>query len=185
MRPRWEVVGSYFYQQPVEHILCGFVHERIPYSGAYLWYYAFPLFVPSDFMHLTFGDRLPPPQGFLPRDFARSAAAEAEEFVRRIEPYEAETYSWGSLPGFLTLSESRRSSENPEWDRVHALTLILLGRYEEAARELDELARRTDLGSLSAGSVEEIRAHLARGGEPAVKCLKRWEADSKRRFGIR
>jgi len=188
LRPRWQLAEGYFYQLPVEHLLCGFVYEKIPYSGAYLWHYAFPLYVPSDFIHLGFGDRLPHPQGFMPRDPHRQALAEAAEFICRIAPYEADTYSWGSLPGFLTLLESKRGSEYLPRTVAHALTLILLGRYGEAETPLNDVARHADRDQIPPGfveSMEEIRADLARDGEQAVECLKRWEADSKTRFGIR
>lgn len=146
------------------------------------------LYVPSDFIHLGFGDRLPHPQGFMPRDLHRQAPAEAVEFVRRIEPYEADTYSWGSLPSFLTLLESTRGSEYLPRTVAHALTLILLGRYGEAETELNDIAEHADRDPMPPGfmeSMEEIRGDLSRGSEHALECLNRWEAESKTRFGIR
>ena len=124
----------------------------------------------------------------MPRDLHRQTPAEAAEFVRRIEPYEADTYSWGSLRGFLTLLESKRGSEYLPRTVAHALTLILLGRYKEAETPLNDVARHTDREQMPPGfveSMEEIRAELARDGEQAVECLAKWEADSKTRFGIR
>jgi hypothetical protein len=65
---------------------------------------------------------------------------EAAEFVRRIAPYEASTYACSEVSGFLHFLESTLESDSALYQRTHAMTLVVVGRYKEAAAELRKVA---------------------------------------------
>jgi hypothetical protein len=134
-----------------------------------------------DFIHLGFGDRLPHPHGFIPGDHD-----DAAEFVRRIEPYEAATYAWRDLGGFLSLTESLQHVENPWIRRGRALTLVMLGRGREAELQLKVLAEAHGVGNLPhfREDLEQVSAELSRGVERAKSLLLGWEAQTKARFEV-
>jgi len=91
LRPKLGLVDGFFYQKPVEHILCGFLHEHGS-AGGYICRFALPLYECHKFLSLNFSSRLPGDMSFW-EDRNRTAKERAAEFVRRIEPYEAETYA--------------------------------------------------------------------------------------------
>jgi hypothetical protein len=179
-------VKDYFYRVPMEHILCGFAVQTAPYSGRYIYRYAYPLYDPIGLLHPTFGGRLPLPAGFMPRQANPvSADEEAADLVSRIAPYEEETYTWGTPPAFLSLLKSK-DPDVPQVHRAYAFTLVLLGRGAEAVSELRALRNRSDLDedSCSLNGVDELCDALSRGADDARACLLRWEAEAKSKFAI-
>lgn len=91
LRPDWGVAHHHFYVKPVGRILCGFTDD--PASGGdYIWRYAFALYNRATRITLSLGERLPYPQGFLERAH-RMPKEKASEFLRRVAPFEAATYS--------------------------------------------------------------------------------------------
>jgi hypothetical protein len=97
--PSMTYVDHCFIELPVTHIACGFLTERPP-GGAYLWQVTYPLYVRNDRITLTFGDRLPRPDGFIadPRRFDRKELA--GEFSKRIAPYREKVRMLGELGNF-------------------------------------------------------------------------------------
>src|SRR5262249_26503812 len=157
--------------QPVDHILCGFLHERGS-GGAYIWRYALPLYDRREFISLEFGDRLPYPQGFI-QDERRTAKDEAVEFVRRIEPYEAATYAWRNIQGFMANVEFWRSLQSPWVRRAYAMTHIMLGRRAEAQEQLEILSRESGIEDYPhfREDIERISGDLSSGIERAQNTL--------------
>ena len=189
LRPAFRIVKDYFYRVPVHHILCGFALQSVPYSGSYIYRYAYPLYDPIGLLHVSFGGRLPLPAGFMPSQTdPLSAEEEATDFVSRIIPYEGETYAWGHLTEFLSLLESQERDvpDVPQVQRAHAITLVLLGRAGEAASELRALQNRSDLTTDSRflNGVDDLCAALSRGIDDARALLLRWEAETKAKFAI-
>ena len=140
LAPDLSVVGHYFYMKPVDHIMGGFLCER-PSTTAFFWKYAFPLYVPFNFLHLGFGDRLPRPEGIMPVKRGPGMAKEvAKEFVKRIEPYKAEMRETTmSFDRFAACVEREIGLENRGILRGYAYTLLLMGREEEARAHLESI----------------------------------------------
>lgn len=184
LRPSFRVSNGHFYITPVEHILCGFVYEKAR-GGSYVWRYALPLYDHVDFVHLTFGERLPPPAGNRTTENTLSAN-DAEGFIRWIGPVEASTSAWRDIRNFLCFAESRLYLANPWIQRGHAMTLIMLGRGAEAESELQALLKTPGTETIAhfRDDLIEILAALSRSVDDAQQCLLRWEAETKARLGI-
>ena len=192
LAPELSVVDYYFYEEPVDHILCGFVAERPP-SGAYFWKYAFPLYDRFKFLHLTFGNRLPPPDGYMTAGLANVKAV-AAEFVRRIQPYRSEVASLAQLDRFAEYIETEIGLGNDIVRRGYALTLILLGRADEAASELRTLNSiyeeyrdhpvYGDRYTQPSRDAKKLLSDLSVGIEVAQETLEGWEQETKRRLGL-
>ena len=184
LAPELAVVNQYFYEEPVEHILCGFVCEKPP-SGAYFWKYAFPLYDRFKFLHLGFGNRLPLTDGFMEARRGNEKAI-AAEFVRRIQPYRSEVASLAQLDRFAEYIETEIGLGNHIIRRGYALTLILLGRADDATNELKTLSSfySVDRYQEVSKDVEKLLSDLSAGIEVAQEALEGWELETKRRLGL-
>jgi hypothetical protein len=182
--PEFSVVDHYFYETPVGHILYGFAAERPP-SGAYFWRYVFPLYDRSQHLHLGFGDRLPPPDDFMEATRG-SEKAVAAEFVRRILKYRSEQASLARLDRFAEYLETEVGLENPVTRRGYAVTLIMLGRADDAMNELKTLSsldwvqRKPE----SISDISKLLGDLSAGIEVAQETLAGWELETKQRLGL-
>ena len=184
LAPEFAVVNGYFYVEPVDHILCGFVCERPP-SGAYIWKYAFPLYDRCKRLHLGFGDRLPLPDCFMEAKRGREKEV-AAEFIRRIQPYRSEIASLACLDRFAAYIETEIGLENPIIRRGYAVTLIMLGRANEAMAELAALASLDAVKEDQefSADITRLQSDLSIGIETARKTLGAWEQETKQRLAL-
>ncbi|KTD97758.1 hypothetical protein [Pseudoalteromonas sp. H71] len=88
------VVDGYFYLTETNKILRGFVYEKTR-NGAYIWKWYFPLYQKIDNFHLTFGDRIDHPEGYIDFDYV-SVKERSKAFIELIKKY---------LPEVSSLSE--------------------------------------------------------------------------------
>ena len=185
LAPDLSVVDQFFYIQPVDHILCGFLCER-PTTSAYFWKYIFPLYVRFDFLHLAFGDRLPPPDGSMEARRGMEKKV-AEEFVKRIEPYVSEMASVAdSLDRCVEYIESLQTLGNLHIRRGYAYTLILLDRAEEARTHLEVIVSSDEMREYPErySDVPIVLRDLSVGLEAAKGTLMQWELETKRTLGL-
>jgi hypothetical protein len=184
LRPDFAIKDKYFYYMPVGHILCGFVYEKAR-GRAYIWRFALPLYDHHEFLSLTFAERLPRPEGIMP-GFSSDLRA-AEEFVRRIEPYESETRTWQEPQTFLRLFEDPHTLANPWVRRCIAWTYILIGKPAEARAHMHVLLNseepQDDPHFLQ--DVRQILDTLESSLDEAQKSLLGWEVATKLQFQIR
>ena len=184
LAPEFSVVDVYFYEKPVGHILCGFVCEMPP-SGACIWTYALPLYDRFEFLHLTFGGRLPPPDGFI--DVKGLSDKEiAEKFVARIQPYRSEASSLANLDRFAAYIETECPLKSPTIRRGYALTLIMLDRVDEAMEQLTIVKSLSTVreNSEAERDLAALVTDLSAGIELAKKRLEGWELETKRALGL-
>lgn len=183
LRPNFRLSSGYFYMTPVGHILCGFTFEQSR-SGAYISHFALPLYDRVEFIHLAFGDRLTHPQGYMPTtDLA--APQIAEEFIRRIAPFEADLAARQDPGEFLGYVQAKPRT-NPWVQRGYVMTLIFLGRRDEALKELKRLREMDGLpGSPEfSETLQRISERLEEGILPAQQLLAEWEAATRKRLKI-
>lgn len=184
LAPEFSVVDHYFYEKPVGHILWGFLAERPP-SGAYFWRYTFPLYDRSERLHLGFGDRLPPPDDFMEvtRGGEKVAAA---EFVGRIRKYRSEQASLARLDRFAEYLETEVGLQNPIIRRGYAVTLIMLGRANDAINELKILSSLDWVQKKPEfiGDMTKLLNDLSAGIDVAQETLASWELETKRHLGL-
>jgi len=185
--PEFGVVDGYFYEKPFGHILCGFLCDRPP-SGPYICKYAFPLYDRFRFMHLGFGGRLPGADGHMNRSRPKEEAA---NFVRRIEPYRSEVSSLRNLDRFACYLESNYVSrgittKNHHHQRCYTVTLLMLGRADEAARELELLLsmERIARDDVATKDLRKLQADLSQSVEVAKGTLEAWDLETKRQLGL-
>lgn len=184
LRPNWRVVSDYFYVTPVDHVLCGFVYEKGS-NWNYIWRYALPLYDRLDYLHLNFGERLRSTEGWL-RVKCEAAKEEPSLFVRAIESFEEETYEWQNLSGFLYRLKQLIPSKNLKLHKAHVTTLVMLNRLEEAQAELQSVLLSPNVREYPT-LVEDLSLlsmEISRGSQPAQQLLLRWEAETKKSFGI-
>jgi len=181
-KPSWGVVEGYFYTRPVRHILCGFACERVR-EGAYIWRFALPLYDHLDSLTLNFGERVANSGKLMISGQVETAA---EEFVRRIGPFETETYRWQDLDVFLNRFQASRAIANPWVRRACAWTQILLGRVSDARVNLEFLCSNEGTRDYPhfLEDIEHVLSDLKNGVENARSSLLTWEAQTKRRLGV-
>ena len=178
-------VDGCFVQMPISHVATGFCIERPP-SGAYLWRFLYPLYVPSESFHLTFSNRLPPPNGFISLPGQRSAQELADEFITRIAPHREAVRSLSNLENFKKYLETECSLKSPFTREGYAMTLVMLGKGDAAMESLQMLSNDPilcrDLPDLI-GNVDNIIEALSVSVGNARELLGRWEAQARRRIG--
>lgn len=190
LMPNFSVSGSYFYQHPVDHILCGFLCEDPP-SGPYIWSYSFPLYDRFKRLHLGFGSRLPGADAHMETKHG-TPKEQAEEFVMRIQPHLSEVAALADLNQFVEYIESRfvvtgLIQRVHQVRRGYANTLILLDREDEAARELEAICDmdRVKNDPTAMKDLAKLRQDLSAGLDTAKKTLGEWELDTKKKLGIK
>jgi hypothetical protein len=175
-----------FVQTPISHVATGFCIERPP-SGAYLWRFLFPLYVPSESLHLTFSNRLPRPNGFISLPGQRSAQELADEFLTRIAPHREAVRSLSNLENFKSYLETDSSLKSPFIREGYAMTLVMLGKGDEAMESLQMLSSDPilcrELPDLI-GNVDRVIEALSVSVGNARELLTRWEAQARMRIGV-
>jgi len=180
-RPDWGVTNHFFYLRPVGHILSG-VSLDPGACGGYIWQYAMPLYVRSDFLHYGYGSRLEPPVGFIESGPVSEMAA---KFVSNTEVLNDEISSLRGLEAFLNYLE-RSEIHRQRNTLTIALTCLLLcdeigfNKYLNSTISKDEnLLSRRDRESLKV-----IRSAMNLGIEEVRRTVLSWELDFKERFSI-
>lgn len=185
LRPDLRRTSGLYYKVPVGHVLCGYAFERTS-GNAYASYYACPLYDHIDLIALTFGDRLPEPEGGLAFEQTDEKLL-AQEFVQRISAYDPLLAKLSDPAGFAEFVARRPNIfGNPRVRRGYAMTLVMLGRADEAREHLQLLSRMSEVAQL-AHFHEDVNLVLSRlddGVEAAQSTLAEWERATKARFRI-
>lgn len=179
IRPDLGDLDGYLYFRPVGHVLCGFACEARP-EGTRIVPYAFPLYSGEKELHLSFGDPLDYPEDLIESPKGGQTSA-AREFVLRMERHEARIRALENLDDFAKYIEATKPLQNPWIRRGYALTLIMLGKAEEAEGQL-QILRSQSATARYAGfdaAIAEISADLAHGIDAARARLDTWEAQVK------
>ena len=115
----------------------------------------------------------------------------AAEFVSQIGPFRAEVESLAGLKKFANYLEVEYIktgivSGNPRIRRGFALTLLMLGRKEEAAKEIETLCLMDDVKKdpNAMADLRKLLDDLSSGIEFAKKTLDEWEVETKQNLGI-
>lgn len=139
LEPAFSVYDHYFFEQPVEHIISGFLCEKGSGVG-YIWLFVYPLYDISNQLHLGYGYRLDYPNGCIDlKDMGMKDLA--LEFIGRIEPYRNKARNLRIVDNFIKyLEESDSCLQNPLLRVSYAQSLILVGKQEEAMNELNYLS---------------------------------------------
>lgn len=158
--PDLRVTGTFFYYPPTRHVLSGFTFERA-LGAVYIWRHAQPLFDLPQGLTFAYADRLPYPQVILDDLSERSAT----EFVARIERRKSEALRLRDLEAFSHYVATRRfegvlgsvdALSNPWYRRTYIAALILLGRRDEASRQIGLLLADKNLNRY-AGMADTIQ----------------------------
>lgn len=178
IRPDLGDLDGYLYFRPIGHVLCGFVCEGRP-EGTRIVPYAFPLYSGEKRLHLSYAEPLDYPEDLI--ESSTGDANTAREFVLRMERHEARIRALENLDDFARYIETTKPLENPWIRRGYAVTLIMLGRAEEAEHQL-QILRGQSVTARYAGfdaAIAEISADLAHGIDAARARLDTWEAQMK------
>lgn len=182
LEPRLKCLDGYFYFEPMNHFLRGFVCETTP-AGAYIWVYAFPLFVRFTRLHLTFGKRLALPGGYV--DFSITDKKKLPEvFVSLIQGHIETALELDSLNNFVDDIEARNILRNPNVRYVYACALVMLGRLVDAVNQL-ELCKQTEKAAMDqiySNDVEQLLSAINSGRGNAKSILDDWERESKEKL---
>jgi hypothetical protein len=184
LRPDLRLTTGVFYKVPVGHVLCGYAFERT-FMNAYASYYACPLYDRIDLIALTFGDRLPEPANGLAFEHSDDKLL-AQEFVERIAAYDSLLARLSDPAGFADFVASRSILGNPRVRRGYAVTLVMLGRADEAREHLSLLSEMSEIAHY-AHFHEDVNLLLRRlddGIEAAQATLAEWERATRARFRI-
>lgn len=179
-------VDQCFVQMPISHVATGFCIERPP-SGAYLWRFLYPLYVPSESFHLTFSQRLPPPNGFISLPGQRTAQELADEFAKRIAPHREAVRNLSHLENFKNYLETDSSLKSPFIREGYAMTLVMLGKGDEAMESLQMLSNDAILCREPPdliGNVDKVIEALSVSAGNARELMSRWEVQTRRRIGL-
>jgi hypothetical protein len=174
---------TYFFSRSFEHMLSGFNCEITP-RGAYIWLFAYPLFDRSDFLHLSYSERMPFPKGFI--DFSVIPQARlTDEFLLRIEGLAESAGTPLALANFFQKFEKEPRLLNNERLRGTLGFAKVLANDVDAAKEhlsavlssSHELPWRKDVSNV----YEKLAANDLGG---AIKLVTGFENMTKQRLGI-
>jgi len=187
--PEWSFAKPFYYQSPVEHILCGFCLERTS-SVAYIVGGGYPLYslLPPGFnsMHLSYSERLDEINLYKLGDYEL-----AEKFVQIANLYNKQISGLGNIKNFT----ERFKPLDPREDRdiirrrIYIMNMIMLDEEEVAKSELESLLgsiylvnnprRRNEL------QLNELTEAFSAGYGQAKKLLLKWEEINKKKFKIK
>lgn len=194
LEPDFFALGNYLCERDFSEVICGFLWERTP-SGAYIRWFAYPLFDFSEILHLSYGDRLRSSEGFIDSKNIKELGVQAlaVKFMQQIRPYRDEVRALRSLAHFATLLRTRAGLGNPHADFCYAQTLVLLGREAEAREQIESARERIESFESSAlpkyahRLLQEIRAlreNLDHGLEYAQREIRNREVQKAAILGI-
>lgn len=184
--PEAAVADDIVFTHSPEFIISGFLLDGSP-GGWWVYQAIWPLYDPLRPPGLTLCDRLPHPDDYIHRE-GLAAADVAAIFVERARRYNEVALARSTPAGYLEHMETKIS----EWPTLlnsvfvrfrYALTLIMLGRYEDAAPHFSVLAAGGQSAEITA-LAQEIASLLERDGELARARLIVWANETKATLGL-
>jgi hypothetical protein len=188
-------------RRPEDLILRGFVFEGSDFDRSVLRVTAFllPLYVPTDNVHMTFGNRLGGPANFW--TFAGVDEDVAMESIREHVRDEGMKFlDRARTPGGFAdwLSRKSADSANPNVHEAIAYSLVLDGRTDEAHRSLAQARRRIAEAGAEARSldldptgsrpradrIDAVERALAASPRQAIDLLREWAEQTAARIGV-
>lgn len=184
IQPQLQAVRNYLYAPPVDHVLCGFLCENAP-SGLYIWKYAFPLFDRAGFLHLSYGQRLPMPDGFLSRS-KKGPRLLASEICNRIQRHYSAVMALKDLTQFARYLESEVGLGHPLVHLSYASTLVLTGQLDEAMSHLTIIQQSKAMNGMRnlLADVRDMVTDLESGEDTAKARIGKWEEESRINFDL-
>jgi hypothetical protein len=181
--PSFRVIDHFFYEPPVDHVMCGFAFQTPP-LGMFICKYAVALYDHVDEPTLSLGQPLSRPDDLLEVEPGNEREM-AAEFLRRIEPYRSDVDKLKDLSNFLRHVRGA-GMKNPWIRRDYATTLIMLGDGGEALTHLKILDGQEATRNYPHFNedISRVLEDLSSGIEVAQATLLKWEAETKRRFGL-
>ncbi len=192
--PQLSVVDGYFYIKGTKNILRGFVYEKAR-SGAYIWKWYFPLYQKIDDFHLTFGDRIDRPEGYI--DFDDVVAKDrANVFIKLINKYLPEVSSLNEPRDFINYQEAGSkywagiTNSAPRFNehtcKVLAFSAFLCDDIEAGKiywQKYLESGRHEQIKHLKE-EYEVIEQALCNESNSIKKILNSWVQENKQKFNI-
>lgn len=179
--PGFSSTDEYFFVEPLQHVMSGFVCEKTP-RGAYIWKFVFPLFDPFKTVSLSYSQRLAWPAGYI--DFKEvPKALLAQEFVRRIEPHAKYSKLLLSLPEFRNyLAHRPETGRHEHLEMVLGFTCVLIGEQSLAALHLGQALPR--MRPEYREYCERVLDALADGLDSAQREVLSIEVSVRQRLGL-
>jgi hypothetical protein len=179
------------YAIPIEHVLCGLLFDSSGFSAETFYPHAFvqPLYVPSEHLVLSFGDRLP---GVWKFAVGREQEL-ADRLVQNIRKQFMPSVASLRTPELFAKNASRFSwfrKSNPHLAQAMAYSLAFSGEWKAAAkwlRTVEEIIQKSKMKyewevalagecrrfqDLLAGDPEGAQRQLAAWSEQTRNCLK-------------
>lgn len=184
--PGYAVVEGNFYRPPVGPILVAFAYDKPPRRIRPILF-AMPLYDRVRLSSLSYCDYLPYPQKEIERQ-AFPGVRLAEEYLRIMLPYAPRLHARADPATFLEYLLNREYGLDPPWSRrAYAMTLIWLGRCDEARPHLELLLNEridTESDQLFHEEMAALRADLDAGPGVARARLLQWEATNRQKYGL-
>jgi hypothetical protein len=190
----FRVRGSLLFQPPDGYLLRAFKFESSAFSGSTFHVQAFvlPLYVPTEHLYFTFGDRLG--RGGVSWDVEKqpepAAMAEVLQLIER-EGLPLLNGAKEPMDLFAVCQSLKLPLDDPRIAEALTYARVLGGQHAEALLELDDLLPRTAELEARAPWAREIRLReqvvadaLRRAPAEALAHLKSWRAESCARLKI-
>ena len=183
-RPNWSALGNMFYLSPADHVLAGVGYERVP-DGGYIWRYAYPLYDPIRFFHLSYGERLPVPEGFIGDDDIGEGEL-ADEFLKRTEIVERGLSNTSTVDGVIGLLTRKIEAGLPIARLARAASYIMAMNEVRASEDLQAIQATNGYGILGDAkkALPLLEAAFARSIGEARRLLLEWEESFCRTNGV-
>ncbi|HEU5001151.1 MAG TPA: hypothetical protein VFW71_00010 [Actinomycetota bacterium] len=165
----WAFKQNLCYRVPVATVLLGVLAEGSSFDkGVYIWQVTMPLFVPADFLYLSWSERV--------GGGARKYRLEDPESLTSAVKTAMEV---GDEATALTriVNRGMKLLPAPETDEVLAYALTLLGRKAEANEILERAIGRAGVGGedqLMKRLIEFSGLLRSQGQEAAIQLLHQW-----------
>ena len=183
--PGFAIKGSMMFISPVGHTLRGFCFETSGFDkrAFYLWSFFMPLYVPSEHIHFTFGERIGGNKRWN-ADQPELGAALRSEMLKEL-PF---LYSLKTAKDVANALEPMTKRTNPHCHEAFAYTLIRSGKIGAAAEALNRLLKLIDMTVEWQQKIAErvglIQGKLLKNPEEALKQLDIWESETASNLGF-
>jgi hypothetical protein len=199
--PGYLAKGPLVYHGSTEHLLRGFYFERSSHGdrGFFVWVFVQPLYIPSDHLAFSFGDRLPHLAEGADRFWQIREGGEAEvmddilrlaedaglAFLNRFPTVESLPDGLvRSFPGSLgsraleAIAYAHVLSDSPE----KAMTALrrLKDQVSEASQKLPKRVWLHEIGERA----QKVEDALGRSSEAAKAVLNEWSEETRKALGI-
>lgn len=142
--------NAIIYKASLKDILVGFYVEKTNLNNHYLWRFALPLYVPSEYVYFTFGQRILNKKGQEIFDFqtAESTRVSIQEIIEIIKSEKESLFKLEDYDSFIAGYKDKKYIDNIHVQQALAYTMCFLD-WKEAKLMLENMVSNHSKDNIS------------------------------------